>query len=58
MLMLKNLRCPVRVVWAFRTNRAIALFTTDLALSVEQIICVLWRVMENQSRVPRNQTNE
>ena len=37
-LMLKNLRCPVRVVWVFRQSRWVAFFTTDLALSVEQII--------------------
>jgi len=37
-LMLKNLRCPARVVWVFRQNRWVAFFTTDLALSVEQII--------------------
>ena len=37
-LMLKTLRCPVRVVWVYRANQWIALVTTDLALSVEQII--------------------
>ena len=37
-LMLKNLRCPVRVVWVFRKTRWVAFFTTDLALSVEQVI--------------------
>jgi hypothetical protein len=37
-LMLKNLRCPVRVVWVFRRNRWVAFFTTDPALSVEQVI--------------------
>lgn len=37
-LMLKNLRCPVRVVWVFRKTRWVAFFTTDLTLSVEQII--------------------
>ena len=37
-VMLKNLRCPVRVVWVFRTTRWVALFTTDLSLSVQQII--------------------
>ena len=36
--MLKNLRCQVRVVWVFRKTRWVALFTTDLALSVQQII--------------------
>jgi len=37
-LMLKNLRCPVRVVWVFRKTRWVAFFTTDLTLGVEQII--------------------
>ena len=35
---LKNLRCPVRVVWVFRKTRAVAFFTTDLSLSFAQII--------------------
>jgi len=37
-LMLKTLRCSVRVVWVYRANQWIALVTTDLALTVEQII--------------------
>jgi hypothetical protein len=37
-VMLKTLKCPVRVVWVFRQTRWIALFTTDLNLSVTQII--------------------
>ncbi|MCP4407518.1 MAG: transposase [Gammaproteobacteria bacterium] len=37
-LMLKTLRCPVRVVWVFRKTRWVAFFTTDLTLSVEQVI--------------------
>jgi DDE superfamily endonuclease len=37
-VMLKNLKCQVRVVWVFRHNRWVAFFTTDLALSVVQII--------------------
>jgi hypothetical protein len=37
-LMLKTLRCPVRVVWIYRGTQWIALVTTDLALTVEQII--------------------
>jgi hypothetical protein len=37
-LMLKTLRCPVRVVWVYRARQWIALVTTDLALTVEQII--------------------
>ena len=37
-LMLKTLRCPVRVVWVYRRTQWIALVSTDLALTVEQII--------------------
>ena len=37
-VILKNLRCPARVVWVFRKTRWVALFTTDLSLSVQQII--------------------
>ena len=37
-LMLKTLRCPVRVVWVYRRTQWIALVTTDLGLTVEQII--------------------
>jgi hypothetical protein len=36
--MLKTLKCPVRVVWVYRKTQYVALFTTDLRLSVEQII--------------------
>ena len=37
-VMLKTMKCPVRVVWVFRKTRYVALMTTDLTLSVEQII--------------------
>ena len=37
-IMLKTLKCPVRVVWVFRKTQWIALFSTDLNLSIEQII--------------------
>jgi hypothetical protein len=37
-VLLKTLRREVRVVWVFRNTKWIALFTTDLELSVEQII--------------------
>lgn len=37
-VMLKTMRCPVRVVWVYRQTRYVALMTTDLSLSVEQII--------------------
>jgi hypothetical protein len=35
---LKTLKCPVHVVWVFRQSQFVALFTTDLSLSVQQII--------------------
>ena len=37
-VMLKTLKCPVRVVWVYRKTQWVALFTTDLDLTVEQII--------------------
>ncbi len=37
-VMLKTLKCPVRVVWVYRKTQWVALFTTDLSLSVQQII--------------------
>jgi len=37
-IMLKTLKCQIRVVWVYRKTRYVALFTTDLSLSVEQII--------------------
>jgi hypothetical protein len=37
-VMLKTLRCPVRVVLVYRRTQWVALMTTDLALSIEQII--------------------
>jgi hypothetical protein len=37
-VMLKSLRCPVRVVWVYRKTQWVALMTTDLTLSVAQII--------------------
>jgi len=36
--MLKTLRCTVRVVWVYRKSQWVSLFTTDLDLSVEQVI--------------------
>jgi len=38
LVMLKTLKCPVRVIWVFRKTQWIALFSTDLDLSIEQII--------------------
>ena len=46
-VMLKNIRCAARVVWVFHKTRWVALFTTDLTLSVEQIIeyyGVRWKI--------------
>jgi hypothetical protein len=37
-VMLKSLRTRVRVVWVFRKTQWVALFTTDLGLTVAQII--------------------
>ncbi|BCG62683.1 MAG: transposase, IS4 family [Methyloprofundus sp.] len=37
-VMLKSLKCKVRVVWVFRKTQWIALFSTDLSLSVTQMI--------------------
>jgi hypothetical protein len=37
-IMLKTLKCPVRVVWVFRKIQWTALFSTDLDLTAEQII--------------------
>jgi len=36
--LLKTLKCPVRVVWVYRKTRVVALVTTDLTLSVAEII--------------------
>jgi len=37
-VMVKTLKCPVRVVWVFRKTQWVALFSTDMDLSIEQII--------------------
>lgn len=37
-VMQKTLKCPIRVVWVYRRTQWIALFTTDLSLSVAEII--------------------
>jgi len=37
-VMLKTLKCHVQVVWIFRKTQWIALFSTDMDLSIEQII--------------------
>ncbi len=37
-VMLRTLKCPVQVVWIYRKTRWVALFSTDLDLSVEEIV--------------------
>lgn len=37
-VMLKTMKCPVRVVFVYQKTRYVALMSTDLTLSVEQII--------------------
>lgn len=37
-VMLKSLKCRVRVVWVYRKTQWVALFSTDLTLSVKEII--------------------
>lgn len=37
-VMQKTLKCPIRVVWVFRRTQWVAMFTTDLSLSVAEII--------------------
>ncbi len=37
-VMVKTLKCPIRVVWVFRKTQWVAIFTTDMELSVAQII--------------------
>lgn len=37
-VLLKTMKCQVRVVWIYRKTRYVALMTTDMTLSVEQII--------------------
>jgi len=37
-VMLKTLKCPVRVIWVYRKTRWVAFFSTDLTLSVEKIL--------------------
>ena len=38
LFMLKTLKCPVKVVWVFRQKQWMALFSTDVSLSIEKII--------------------
>ncbi|MFB1490211.1 MULTISPECIES: hypothetical protein [unclassified Thiocapsa] len=57
-VMLKTLRCQVRVVWVYRRTQWIALVTTDLTLSVEQIIEIYgarWKIEAGFSAERRGQ---
>ena len=72
-VMLKTLKCAVKVVWVYRKTQWIALFSTDLTLSVEQMIeyyGARWKIeaafkelkrdigsAETQSRHPNAVTN-
>ncbi len=38
LVMLKTIRCAVKVVWVYRQNQWVALYSTDTTLSVRQII--------------------
>ena len=47
---LKTLKCPIRVVWVYRRTQWVAFFSTDLSLSVEQIISwysARWKIEAN-----------
>ena len=37
-VILKTLKCPIKVVWVFRKTQWVALFSTDLTLAVEKIV--------------------
>jgi hypothetical protein len=37
-VMLKTIKCAVKVVWVYRGSQYVALFSTDLSLSLEQIV--------------------
>ncbi len=37
-LMLKTIRCAIKVVWVYRQTQWVALYSTDLTLSVQQIV--------------------
>ena len=37
-VMLKTIKCAVKVVWVYRANHYVALFSTDTSLGVQQII--------------------
>lgn len=48
-VMLKTLKCTVRVVWIYRRTQWVALFTTDLTLSVVEYYGARWKIDIYQS---------
>jgi copper ion binding protein len=58
LVMLKTLRCQVRVVWVFRRTQWVALVTTDLDPLGRPDHRVLWGALENRGRVPRDQAGD
>ena len=56
-VMLKTLKCPVRVIWIYRKSRWVALFSTDLTLCVEKIIeyyGARWKIEANFKELKRD----
>ncbi|MCJ7540740.1 MAG: transposase [Desulfobacterales bacterium] len=56
-VMLKTLKCPVRVVWVFRKTQWVALFSTDIDLTVEQIIeyyGARWKIESGFKEIKQN----
>jgi hypothetical protein len=72
-VMLRTIRCAVKVVWVYRRSQWVALFSTDLTLTAEQIIAYYgarWKIealfkelkrdigsAETQTRHPRAVSN-
>ena len=55
-VMLKTMKCPVRIVWVYRQTRYVALMTTDLTLSVEQIVeyySARWKIESGFKEIKR-----
>jgi len=55
-VMLKTMKCPVRIVWVYRKTRYVALMTTDLTLSVEQIVeyySARWKIESGFKEIKR-----
>jgi len=50
-VMLKTLRCRVRIIWVYRKTQWVALMTTDLRLSIEHIVeyyAARWKIEIDQ----------